>query len=172
MPAPTKRRPKGAIEPVKKADMPEYLSKAYGIRFVDGQPDIPGWGAALARAEALLADPELAWLEELAQLTAALAVTPSAAEGRRLKAKIRKAWRVIRAGDVYPHLATFGLSEFLITLDIWHPRDPKEGDLQGRKSLPFVALCVLAWWRGLLTGKPFDKDVQREAQDVLKRRWL
>ncbi len=104
MPAPTKRRPKGATEPAKKEEVPEYLSKAYGIRFVAGQPDIPGWGAGLARAEALLADPEFAWLEELAQLRAALAVTPSAADEKRLKAKIRKARRAIRAGDPYPHL--------------------------------------------------------------------
>ncbi len=171
MPAPTKRRPKGAIEPAKKADVPEYLSKGYGIRFSNGQPDIPGFGAALARAESLLAAPEFAWLEELARLTAALAVTVSAIEARRIKAKVRKAKRAIRAGAPYPHLATVALSEFLITLDIWHPRDPKEGDLQGRKSLPFGALCVLAWWRGLLTGNPFDEDVQREAQDLMKRRW-
>lgn len=140
MPAPTKRRPKGAIEPEKKADVPDYLSKAFGIRFIEGQPEIPGWGAALSRAESLLADPAFAWLEELSQLTAALAVARSAVEASRLKAKIRKARRAIRAGDPYPHLGTFALSELLITLDVWRPRDPKEGDLHGRKSLPFVVL--------------------------------
>jgi hypothetical protein len=72
VPAPTKRRPKEATEPATKADIPHYLLQGYGVRFVDGQTDIPGRGAALARAESLLADPEPAWLEELARLTAAL----------------------------------------------------------------------------------------------------
>lgn len=53
--------------------MPEYLAKAYGVRFVDGQPGIPGWGAAIARAEAIIHIREHAWLEDVASLSAELA---------------------------------------------------------------------------------------------------
>jgi hypothetical protein len=171
VPAPTKRRPKGTALPTKKAEVPAWLASAYGIAFENGQPDIPGWRAAISRADAIIKDPAHAWVEHLANLSPELAAARMPAERKAIEQKIRKAKRALHAGQPFPHVESLALSEFLITLDIWHPRDPKEGDLLGRKSLPFVVLCVLAWWQGLLRGNPFEPNVQREAHDLIERRW-
>ena len=57
MPAATKRRPKRTKVPTRKTDVPPWLATSYGITFKDGEPDIPGWGAAMPRADAIINDP-------------------------------------------------------------------------------------------------------------------
>lgn len=169
--APTSRRPKGIQEPKTPPGVPGWLTKAYGIQFVDGQPDIPGWDVAYARAASILKDPAFAWLEHLRNLEADLAAASTATKRSAIKPRIRKARRALRNGTRFPRVETLALAEFLITLDIWHPRTREEGSAQKRTSLPFVVLCALAWWQGLLRQEPFDPDVQDEIQEMMKRHW-
>ena len=54
----------GTTLPKTRAAVPAWLSVVYGVQFVNGEPDIPGWLATTARAESIIENPSVAWCHE------------------------------------------------------------------------------------------------------------
>jgi hypothetical protein len=147
--------------PKRRAEVPTWLAAAYGVPLINGEPQIAGLEDATARAKSILSNRRVLWREKIGSLRSAARDAPTPAESNRLRLDAARAEVAMREGRRFPHAEVVARSEFLITLDVHREQH----------GLPFVAVCFVAWWKGLLVGHPGDEDIRRDARDLLGRHW-
>jgi hypothetical protein len=131
---------------------------AYGVQFVDGEPDLPGWLATTARAESIIENPSVAWREHIRILRGHARFEKRTSRRAALRLEAAKARVAMLEGKPYPRARHLALVDFIVSL-------------QWRTDLPHVALCFLAWWKELMLPNPASPSARQEVERLIKRRW-
>jgi hypothetical protein len=89
---------------------------AYGVQFVDGEPDLPGWLATATRAESIIENPSVAWREHIRILRERARSEKSPSRRASLRLEAAKARVAMLEGKPYPGARHLALVDFIVSL--------------------------------------------------------
>ena len=105
--------------PTKKADVPSWLTSAFGVAFKDGEPLIPGWSEAVARADVLAENRALPWREKVHNRRASARETTDPKARNSLRLEVAKARVAMLSGAKVPKVQSLARAEFIERLRVF-----------------------------------------------------